>query len=334
MLVGPNQRDVTVVNRRVWLGWAGALAWPRARAEEASALLGPNMPYEAFDRQPFEAMPVPGGRLRVVFGPGQPVLPRERILAYVRQSARAVATYFGRFPAADTRVLVLFTDAPGRPVRSGQAFGHRGAAIKLTLGLKAGEADLEDDWVLVHEMSHLALPSLPRRQHWFEEGMATYVEPIARVQAGALSAERIWADMLRDMHQGLPQAGDRGLDDTPTWGRTYWGGALFCLLADVEMRERSGNRKGLQHALRAIMAHGNMEEDSELPPLLAIGDQAVGAPVLQELYAQMKGSPHAVDLPALWKKLGVGVAAEGAQFDDRAPLAAVRRALTQPPGEG
>ena len=136
--------------------------------------------------------------------------------------------------------------------------------------------------------------------------------------------------MLRDMHQGLPQAGDRGLDDTPTWGRTYWGGALFCLLADVEMRERSGNGKGLQHALRAIMAQGNMEADSELPPLLAIGDRAVGAPVLQELYAQMKGAPYAVDLPALWKKLGVQVAAEGVQFDDQAPLAAARRALTQP----
>src|SRR5262249_23973480 len=149
------------------------------------------------------------------------------------------------------------------------------------------------------------LPSLPRAQHWFEEGMATYVEPIARVQAGALTPERIWADMLRDMRQGLPQPGDRGLDRTPTWARTYWGGALFCLLADVEIRERSGNRKGLQHALRAILAHGNMESDSELPPLLAMGDQAVGLPVLQELYSQMKDAPHEVDLPALWKKLGV-----------------------------
>jgi hypothetical protein len=56
--------------------------------------------------------------------------------------------------------------------------------------------------------------------------------------------------------------------------------------------------------------------------------------VLQELYAQMRGAPYAVDLPALWKKLGVGVAAEGVQFDDQAPLAAVRRALTQPFVEG
>ena len=317
------------VSRRAWMGWAAGAAGLAAAGDEASALHGPNMPYAAFDSQPSETVPVEGGRLRVVFGPGRPVLPRERILAHLRQSSHSVATYFGRFPVADTRVLVLFTDAPGRPVRSGQAFGYRGAAIKLTLAQGSTEADLQDDWVLVHEMTHLALPSLPRRQHWFEEGMATYVEPIARVQAGALPAERIWADMLRDMRQGLPQAGDRGLDGTPTWARTYWGGALFCLLADVEMRERSGNRNGLQHALRAIMARGNMESDSDLPPLLAIGDQAVGVPVLQELYGQMKDAPFDVDLPALWKKLGVQVAAEGVKFDERAPLAAARRALTR-----
>jgi hypothetical protein len=41
---------------------------------------------------------------------------------------------------------------------------------------------------------------------------ATYVEPVARVEAGDLTAEKIWGDMLRDMPKGLPQKGDRGLD--------------------------------------------------------------------------------------------------------------------------
>jgi hypothetical protein len=42
--------------------------------------------------------------------------------------------------------------------------------------------------------------------------------------------------------RGEPGPGDGGLDDTDSWGRTYWGGALFCLLADVRFRERTGNR--------------------------------------------------------------------------------------------
>ena len=43
--------------------------------------------------------------------------------------------------------------------------------------------------------------------------------------------------MVRDMPKGLPQAGDEGLDNTDTWGRKYWGGAMFCLFADVEIRK-------------------------------------------------------------------------------------------------
>ena len=36
------------------------------------------------------------------------------------------------------------------------------------------------------------------------------LEPIARASVGILTAERVWGDMLRDMPQGLPRAGDRG----------------------------------------------------------------------------------------------------------------------------
>jgi hypothetical protein len=273
---------------------------------------------------------VAGGGIRIGFGSGEFALPRERIVAYVRQSAGSVVAYFGRFPARDTRLLILHTDSPGRMVRSGTAFGGGGAAIRLVLAANVTEGALENDWILVHEMCHLALPSVPRRHHWIEEGMASYVEPLARAQAGVLNVEPVWAGMLKGMPLGLPQAGDRGLDHTPTWGRTYWGGALFCLLADVELRERSANRRGLQHALRAILAHANMETDSALDPLLRIGDAATGLPVLTELYARMKDSPYPVDLEALWRRLGVRMEDQRIVFDETAPLAAVRRALTAP----
>jgi hypothetical protein len=308
----------------------GCIPVAHAQPDDAADLGGPNMPYAAFDRQPFERIDVTGGSLRIVFGPGRFELPRERILAFVQQSARSVETYFGRFPARDTRLLILGTASPGRAVRSGTAFGDHGAAIRLVLAESASAADLERDWILVHEMCHLALPSVPRRHHWIEEGMASYVEPLARAQAGVLGVEPVWVSMLKGMPLGLPQAGDRGLDHTPTWGRTYWGGALFCLLADVELRERSSNAKGLQHALRAILAHANMETESALEPLLRIGDAATGLPVLIELHARMKDSPYPVDLDALWQRLGVRMEDQRIVFDEAAPLAAVRRALTAP----
>ena len=103
---------------------------------------------------------------------------------------------------------------------------------------------LADDWMMTHELVHMAFPSLPDDQHWMEEGLATYIEPLARVMTGELKARQVWRDMVRDMPKGEPAEGDEGLDHTHTWGRTYWGGALFCLVADVEIRAKTGNQKG------------------------------------------------------------------------------------------
>lgn len=300
-----------------------------AFADSTTDLDSGGMPYAAFDRMANEVVDVGDARILVAFGPGVVVASRDSILDYVRQSARSVAAYFGRFPARTARLLILSTDSPGRPVRSGTAFGYGGAAIKLTLAATVSPAELARDWILVHEMCHFALPSLPRRHHWFEEGMASYVEPLARAQTNALSPSRVWADFTKGMPQGLPQVGDRGLDFTPTWGRTYWGGALFCLLADVETREATHNARGLQHALRGMLRQGNIEQESAIESLLRAGDRETGVPVLQTLYARMKDSPYPVDLDRLWASLGLRAVADGIEFDDSAPLASVRQALTR-----
>jgi predicted metalloprotease with PDZ domain len=164
---------------------------------------------------------------------------------------------------------------------------------------------------------------------WLEEGLATYVEPLARARAGLLSDERVWRSFLRGMPNGLPRAGDRGLDHTPTWGRRYWGGAIFCLLADLEIRRRTDNRRSLDDAVRGIVAAGgNIAVRWPLARALAEGDRATGVPVLTELHAKMGAAPVPVDLEGLWKRLGVSLRGRSVAFDDTAPLAAVRRAMT------
>ena len=84
-----------------------------------------------------------------------------------------------------------------------------------------------------HELTHLAFPTVPRQQLWIAEGLATYLEPIARARVGDLAAEKVWRDLVDGLPQGEPESGDRGLDRTRTWGRIYWGGALYCMLADL-----------------------------------------------------------------------------------------------------
>jgi len=200
----------------------------------------------------------------------------------------------------------------------------------MRIGQHTTQAELDDDWMMTHELVHMAFPSLPDDQHWMEEGLSTYVEPVARVQTGELKAEQIWRDMARDMGKGEPRDGDQGIDHTHTWGRTYWGGALFCLVADVAIRRETHNEKGLEDALRAIVdEHGTINHDWDLPKALAIGDRATGTQVLTNLYSEWKDKPVTVDLAKLWDELGIKAVGGGVDFVDTAPGAEIRKGITK-----
>ncbi len=202
------------------------------------------------------------------------------------------------------------------------------------MGRGADAAGFKRDWVLVHEMTHLALPQVPRRSLWLQEGNATYVEPIARAQAGQLSAEEVWRWTIDDMPGGQPKPGDGGLDGTRNHQRIYWGGAAFWLLADVRIRERTHNRIGVQTALKAInRKSGGNTADWSMDQVMAAGDAATGGSELADLYAEMGPKASPVDINALLTKLGVGLKDGKVVFDDSAPLAAIRRKITAPPDD-
>ena len=271
-------------------------------------------------------MTVGGGTIDVTFESGQFDLTEAALLGWVREAAKAVSTYYGHYPVERAALHIYSND--GDSVSHGTSYGDDGVWCRISVGRHATAEALHRDWMLTHEMVHFGFPSVSRRHHWIEEGIATYVEPIARVQSGNLTAAQVWSDMLRDMHQGLPEEGDQGLDNTHTWGRTYWGGALFCLLADIGIRKNTGNAKGLQDALRAINREGgNITADWPLDRALKIGDRATDGKTLAELYQKMSTQPVMVDLPDLWRQLGVRRENGSAVFDASAPLAAAREAI-------
>jgi len=297
----------------------------------------PLAPYSAFGRLETASLRVGEGLVEIAIAPGQRALPRAAVVRWAERAARAVTGVYGRLPVPRVAVLVL----PGgrRPVGFGTTLGHGGASIMVWLGARATEEDLLRDWVLTHEMAHLGLPNLPRAQRWLEEGLATYLEPVARARAGQITEEEAWAGFVTGLPKGLPRGGDGGLDGTRSWGRTYWGGALFYLLADLEIRERTANRRSLDDALRGIVAGGGTIA-VRWPAVRALeaGDRATGVDVLRRLHARLGASADNVDLAALWTRLGVRARSGSVTFDDRAPLAAIRRALMAdsipPPGTG
>ncbi|CAN5332668.1 hypothetical protein BH10PSE14_BH10PSE14_10170 [soil metagenome] len=307
------------------IGIVGATALAEAR--EMPSYDDPDDLYAALRNQPGERIILPGGEITLVFADAAPRLDRGLVRDWVRQGTDAVTRYFGRFPVKHYGLLVIADD--GDTVGHGTTYGYAGSATRIHVGRSTSQSAFARDWVLTHEMLHAALPDLPRRALWLQEGNATYLEPVARARAGYLSAEEVWRQSLAGMPRGEPRPGDRGMDGTKSWARLYWGGATFWLRAEIDIARASGGRRSLQDAMRAISRQsGGNSADWTAEQMMAAGDAATGTNALSQLYARFAGERITTDLHALFVSLGVADRDGQVVFDDAAPFAALRRDLT------
>jgi hypothetical protein len=271
-----------------------------------------------------EVLEIGDAKIRVEL-PAKLPLPRAGVVGWVRRAAVAVTNYLGRYP---TKELLLNIETGGHGAVSG-GVTHGARRIDVRLGRRAKEADLKGDWILTHEMFHLAFPTLKDQYRWMMEGLSDYLEPIARARVDQLTPEEVWKEFVEGLPQGLPGEDDHGLDNTFTRERIYWGGNLYWLLADVQIREKTNNRYSVDDAIRAILDDGgNGDADWSLERVLKAGDKATHTTVLKDLHNELGPKPGSVDLDALWKKLGVKYNKGTVTFDNNAPDSAIRIAIT------
>jgi hypothetical protein len=228
--------------------------------------------------------------------------------------------------SADRRdILGRLRDDDG-PLRRGHRDRRRRAARRPRIS--AG------DWVLVHEMVHTALPG-PRRDPstGSRRGSRRTSSRSSRRRAGLRTTAQVWAEWVtRNAPRTARGRETAGSTATPTWGAH--------LLGRRALLPARGRRDPAAHEQRALARRrpprrpgrragasrraGPVERVSS-----GWGDAATGVPVLRELYDKMAVAPVGVDLADLWKRLGVSVRGNAVTFDDAAPLASVRRGITE-----
>jgi hypothetical protein len=274
---------------------------------------------------------VPAGDSTVLLGiaPERLALTEAQARDWIASSAGAVASYYrGHLPAR--HALVLLMQGSGNNTR-GETLGGGGPAVLVRASDRVNAQTTRDDWIVTHELFHANFPDLGREHAWLSEGLATYLEPVARARVGIVSRGKFWRDLIDGLPQGLPGPGDQGLEHTRTWGRTYWGGALFCLMVDVTLREQTGNQRSLDDVLLAIGKTGAADDVSwDIQQVLDAGERATGTTVLRKLYEQLAQHPGNVDLDRLFARLGVRAQGDSVVFDDSAPLAKIRSSITAP----
>ncbi len=273
-------------------------------------------------------------RIDVVFLGAPLAMGDEAALDFIRQSALRIVSLFEAFPV-DTTIFVV--PVPGaREVVFGRVLSLAGASVALLFGDATPASGVRDNWVVVHELFHLACPSFVGEGRWLEEGLATYYEPILRERAGWMTEADLWTHFVREMPRGLRRSQDpASLEDRDDIDSTYWGGALFALLADARSRTATGGAASLDLVVRLMRRRvGSAIATAHLADFLRTAEEATGTREVTQVYQSWAVRGENVDLDALWSRLGIGgVEAARAQgtpvtLRDDAPLAAVRRAIS------
>jgi len=197
------------------------------------------------------------------------------------------------------------------------------------------------DWVLVHELSHLLHPSIVNRDRWLSEGLASYYQNVLRARAGLLSDQWAWTELHAGFERGVRGTSPgRSLSEVSetmmrdhSFMRVYWSGAAIALLADVELRRRSGGSKSLDTALAAFRdccppSDGRWSARELMRRL----DQLTGETVFMDLYRENIDSDDFPDLQAVYRELGLHpMGATDLRVDPTAPGAAICRAIMTAP---
>lgn len=231
---------------RLPAGWNASLPWaPQADGSvRLGATPGDWPAVAAFGRFTEQAIPLPGGTLRVAH------LPLAAGEADTRRWLAAVADdllhAYGRLPLDDAQVLVVPLPGVRSPVPWGQVTRGGGSAVHLFVGAEAGYAGWRADWTATHEFAHLLHPFMGDAGRWLGEGLASYYQNVLRARSGALSPDEALARLRAGFERGRrataadapPLAEASRTRQRGSTMRIYWAGAAFWLDADVALRRQ------------------------------------------------------------------------------------------------
>ncbi|MEI7968818.1 MAG: hypothetical protein WCJ69_07520, partial [Betaproteobacteria bacterium] len=279
---------------------------------------------------------VPGATLRLALLDGNPAPDASGMRAWIEDAARSVAAIYGRFPVPSPQILVMPGARAAEPtpwayvLRGGQAAAH------FFVNQRRPLAEYIDDWTASHELSHLLLPYINSSDAWLSEGLATYYQNITRVRSGAVPAAEAWQRMHAGFRRGsdwgakgltLAQATERMFRDGG-YMRVYWHGAAILLMADVELRQRSGGQQSLDTVLDTF---GTCCLDPEVEwtarKVFERFDAISGTDIFMRIYREEIDAPRFADLSRVYQQLGLEALGGKLQLRNDAPLRAIRDSI-------
>lgn len=285
-----------------------------------------------------EPIVLPGGTLRVAILHGATPAQREVLHAWLTHVSRAIVSAYGRLPLSTVQVLVIPVAARSRAVVFGESTRGQGNALQLLVDPSKPLAEFRDDWIAVHELSHLMHPYLDASGAWLAEGLATYYQNVLRARAGLLAPAQAWdrlhqgfADNAGQHYHDTLAAAASGMSRSHEYQRIYWSGAAYWLTVDRDLRRASGNRLNVDLALArfrdcCLPDHRGWQPQAFVARL----DALLGTQTFARRYREFADLRQFPATEQTFADLGIRDVAGKVAFDDSAADAALRVAIMAP----
>lgn len=301
----------------------------------------PNTPADwsaavAFGKFSEERIELPGGVLRLTILHDGDAAQHAKLRAWLDKVAHASLSAYGRLPLPEVQVLMIPVGARRGAVMFGQSVRGQGNALELLIDPARPAAEFDDDWMAVHELSHLMHPYLGDRGSWLAEGLATYYQNVLRARAGLLTAAQAWDRLDEGFRRGAKAtAGDtledvaRDMHKSHQFQRVYWAGAAYWLTVDRDLRR--GGALSVDEAL-ARFRNCCLPAYREWRPedFVARLDALTGSDTFSRRYREFAAMPRFPEWQKVYEALGIRDGGEQLAFSDAAPDAAIRNAIMAP----
>ena len=162
--------------------------------------------------------------------------------------------------------------------------------------------------------------------------MSTYYEILLRTRAGLQRPRDAIEELASGFERGRRAGGDASIRSFGgTWARrVYWGGVAISLAMDVAIRDATGGKRTLEHALRHLAPRLTPEKRWTAREVTRAIDAWLGAPVVGPVVdrlADHRGWPQA-DVARLVRCLGVRFHGTAVQWVDDPAGRALRERLS------
>lgn len=209
---------------------------------------------------------------------------------------KAITQSFGKYPF-DMHFFIHRSKSGNEPVPWAHTTRGKDQGVHFHVNMDYSLQEFLDDWTAQHEISHLSIPFVGKRNAWFSEGYATYMQCQVMLKQGVMTSDEVkekYANKLGNCKKAfqsnlpVPQAAD-SLKKAWNYPAMYWGGVSFFWKLNKQYVETIN--KPLHQVIAEYVTCCRMVEDDTPDAICKSLDKITGNSIASALLKEYKTQP-------------------------------------------